>query len=170
MLALYLLAAHCVGDYVLQTRWQAAAKLTDSSHRMRHVWAYAVPFVPLVVWRTWGAPAGSWHAQRGVVFVVLLVVLHFWTDSRRFRSTVGDWLVWRGVPPERRAEELQDVRLRRLSAGEYHSADVLLLMRPTDEAAAVARLPANPWDALPMMIDQTLHLCQLAVLGGLLLS
>ena len=49
MLPLYLIAAHLVGDFVFQTRWQAAAKLTDRYARAAHVSTYLLAFVPVVV-------------------------------------------------------------------------------------------------------------------------
>lgn len=131
MIALYLLAAHLVGDFLLQTRWQAALKLTSARVRARHVAGYLIPFVVVLALLrpSWG------HA---VTFVCLLAVLHFLTDSRRFYSTPGEWIVW---------------AVRRYRYGWL-----------------VLRLEPNPWPAMPLMIDQSLHLVQIAVLGGLLLA
>jgi hypothetical protein len=128
VLALALLASHLVGDFVLQTRWQAAGKLDDRRLRLRHVLAYGapfyvwVPFSDVAPWRVWA-------------FLGLLGALHFLTDSRRFRSTVGDWIAWRLSEP---ADE-----------------------RPTGP-------PPNPWAPIPIMLDQSLHVVQLAALGWLL--
>lgn len=171
MIGLYLLAAHLVGDFVLQTRWQAAGKLADSSLRMRHVWAYAVPFMPIVAWRTWGDAAwSSWHTQRGVVFVSLLVLLHFLTDSRRFRSTLGDVVAWRfGGRASASAE-------RRLALAHVHDPAVGFDAATEQRVTALAGAPEpggfpppNPWTPIPILIDQTLHMAQLAVLGALFL-
>jgi hypothetical protein len=161
--ALYLLAAHMVGDYLLQTRWQAAAKFEDAWARTRHVLGYCVPFVPVAFY---AAPS----ARQAVVFLAALYVLHFLTDARRVRSTLGEVLAWRLLlPPSQKADELQEERLRVIQPGEYHSTPALLKVRPSDEQAARAKLPANPWPTIPLAVDQTLHLAQLAVLGGLLL-
>jgi hypothetical protein len=131
VIGLYLLAAHLVGDFLLQTRWQAAQKLVSARVRARHVAAYLIPFVVLLAYLrpSWG---------RAVAFVCLLAVLHFLTDSRRFTSTPGEWVVW---------------AVRRERYG--------LLVPPLDP---------NPWPAMPLMIDQSLHVVQIAVLGGLLLA
>lgn len=163
MIALYLLAAHMVGDFVLQTRWQAERKLGDACVRTVHVLVYSVPFVPIAFY-----VAPSWRAA--VSFLAGLYVLHFLTDSRRVRSTLGDWIAWQLTGPEGRADELERVELRKLTVGEYHSAPALLRFRPSPERAARAAVPPNPWTPVPILVDQTLHLCQIALLGGLLLT
>lgn len=163
MLALYLLAGHMLGDFVLADRWVSAEKLEDAVVRARHVALYCLPFVPLVVAVE---PHSVW---RPLAFLACLYVLHFLTDSRRFRATLGDWWRWRSMTGAERADELADERLRHLSAGEYHSAPTLLRIRPSNETARRLPVPPNPWPPIPILIDQTLHLCQLAVLGGVLL-
>lgn len=87
MLGLYLLATHLVGDVVLQTRWQAELKFKIAAYRARHVLTYSLVFVPIAV-----VYASS--AARAAAFTGLLALLHFATDSRRFRSTLGDVLEW----------------------------------------------------------------------------
>lgn len=131
MVALYLLAAHLVGDFVFQSRWQAVRKFDDRAYRARHVLSYVAAFVPvLLVVRPGWLPAGA--------FLLALAGLHFATDTRRFTSNVGDLVAWR-------------------------------FLRDEDRAGS-ASLPANPWPTLPLAFDQTLHVVQLAVLGGLFLS
>lgn len=146
MIALYLLAAHLVGDFVLQTRWQAAGKAGWTTEavelRARHVLAYCVPFVPLAIIY---AP----DTRRALGFMAWLYVLHFLTDSRRFASTVGDWVSWTFTG----AGETYDV-------GERHGEAI----------EGCPRLLPNPWTPIPILIDQTLHVCQIALLGGLLLT
>lgn len=128
MIALYLLAAHLVGDFLFQTRWQAARKLDDAATRLRHVSTYTLAFIPVVL-------ASGADARHAGGFLAWTFVLHFVTDSRRFHSTIGDWVTWN---VERKTRGL--------------------------------RLDPNPWQPLPILIDQSLHVAQLAVLGGLWLS
>lgn len=77
--------------------------------------------------------------------MVLLFALHLFTDSRRFRSTLGDVIAWRYGPGRHERsdpEGFADWKLRPLGP--------------------------NPWEPLPILIDQTLHVVQLAALGWLL--
>lgn len=136
MIALYLLAAHLVGDYVLATRWQAARKLTEWRIRLDHCIGYTIPFV--VVALVVGDDYLAWYAFPAAIFVA-----HFLTDSRRFHSSIGDWVGW----------YFRHEHAERDGLGNYRWP----------------RLPANPWEPLPLMIDQTLHVVQIAVLAGLLL-
>lgn len=143
MVALYLLASHLVGDFILQTRWQAVRKFDDRAYRARHVLSYVAAFVPvLLVVRSGWLQAGG--------FLAALAALHFATDSRRFHSNVGDVVGWylAGRPKQK---EWQDW------GGRVQELEV-------------THLPANPWPTLPLALDQTLHVAQLALLGGLFLS
>jgi hypothetical protein len=148
MLPLYLLAAHMVGDFALQNRWQAEQKLDDPRIRSMHVLTYTLAFVPVAA--VSGAP---W--QEVVTFLGLLAGLHFLTDSRRFRVTLGDLAEWRTrTTPERQRE------WRALTG-----------RTPIDDSEAWHRWPPpNPWPATPLALDQTLHVLQVAVLGGWLLA
>lgn len=74
---LTLLAAHMVGDYVLQTDQQARTKLADWRPRAVHVSTYTLAFLPAV----WGRP---WDVV--LTFLALVWVTHFITDSRRWAS------------------------------------------------------------------------------------
>lgn len=153
MLGLYLLAAHLVGDFVLQTRWPAAGKfappgVVDSlepfSLRLRHVTTYCLPFIPIAV--VYSKPSGWW-----LVFLAWLFVLHFLTDRQRFTSSPGDWFAWHllgadPTPPEKRG---------------VHAA----MGADTKQFD----MPPNPWAPLPIVLDQTLHIVQIAVLAALLL-
>lgn len=159
MIGLYLLAAHMVGDFVLQTRWQAAGKFDDYRLRARHVAVYCLPFIPIAAWRTisghdgagWhGAHAGAWAFA---AFMLWLAVLHFVTDSRRFHSTLGDFIAWRFESVRR-----YDVTGEMPDVGGY---------RPR---FAYGRMAPSPWPPLPILLDQSLHAVQLAILGGLFLS
>lgn len=163
MIALYLLAAHLVGDFVLQTRWQAAGKFTDRALRTRHVAVYCLPFVPVAVWRI------GWQA---FPFLLSLYVLHWLTDSRRFRSTLGDWVGWRcrpfitrisvPDPAHRPGERIQiGSGVAKILAVEPEGSGWDYLVR--------LELEPNPWSPMPILIDQALHVAQLALLGGLFL-
>lgn len=165
MLGLALIASHLVGDFVFQTRWQAAGKLARRDLRAQHVFFYGVAFVPVVVWRIFAAHVGL----RGSLFFLLLIVLHYATDSRRFRSTLGDWIGWRLMPLEDRADEVATVRVQNVHLPEpLVSGPMAVTTRPSLEAMRRARVPANPWEPIPLLIDQSLHLVQLALLGFLL--
>lgn len=166
MIGLYLIAAHLAGDFLFQNRWQAALKLESRRMREQHVIGYAVPFVPLAIIYGNGV-----YGSAG--FMLWLVILHFATDSRRFRSTLGDVVQWQVD--------------RRRAPGEVRRAWVTYLYGPSDhyptlalgERMAAAKdiagrtlwfPPPNPWPPTPLMVDQTLHLIQLAVLGAIFLT
>jgi Protein of unknown function (DUF3307) len=139
-LVLYLLAAHLVGDFLLQTRWQAVGKFGWTPEaiwlRGKHVFVYGACFVIALV------PAAD-HLGN-LAFLASLMLLHFLTDSRRFTSTVGDWIAWNLMwAPREPSGYRPDPRVR--------------------------PLPPNPWPSLPLAIDQTLHIVQIAVLAGLFL-
>jgi hypothetical protein len=152
VIALALLASHLVGDFVLQTRWQANGKLTDWRLRTRHVVAYGapfyvwVPFLDIAAWRVW-------------TFLGLLLVLHFLTDSRRFHSTLGDVYGWRQMPKADRNAEWQEYVI--VDEDDYANP------QPVPDEWLDWPTP-NPWLSLPLMIDQTLHVVQLALLALLL--
>lgn len=157
MIALYLLAAHLVGDFLLQNRWQAVGKLTDRWLRVQHVIGYLIPFCGLVAY----VHPALWRAA---AFLGALAVVHYLTDSRRFYSTLGDVIQWRldhlTDPVALKREWLEYVVGRAESAG----------LRAVDVSDEAVKWPTpNPWPATPLMIDQTLHIVQLAILGGLLL-
>lgn len=156
MIALYLLAAHMVGDYILQSRHQATLKLTDRLVRAGHVFTYSLCFVPIAF--VYASPG------RAVGFLVWLFVLHFATDSRRFRSTLGDVIAWRigpvGMTVKPKDLWRRDIWLGRLDMPE---SDV------TEMPSTMRWPPPNEWAPMSILIDQTLHVVQLAVLAGLFL-
>lgn len=167
MIGLYLLAAHLVGDFVLQTRWQAAGKFTDPWLRFRHVLAYSVPFYPIAV-----IEADGW---RSVGFMAALLFLHALTDSRRFLSTLGDCIGWYAMPTDDRLGRVtlndprtmrDGTRVRITTTGQSGRA----LYEDRGDLVILLDLPPNPWTPIPILIDQTLHVCQLALLGGLFLT
>lgn len=168
MIALYLLAAHMVGDFVLQTRWQAAGKFTDRGLRFRHCVGYTVPFIVLAL--IVGNGPLAWYA-----FPVAVFALHYLTDSRRFLSTIGDWVGWR-------QERVREVAV--LDPTAYQRGDRVTILGASGRVVGqrkkldglgpyleIARdLPPNPWPPIAILIDQTLHVCQLALLAGLFLT
>jgi hypothetical protein len=74
-----LIAAHMVGDYILQTDGMAKKKLTDERVRFWHVVTYCVPFFILL---EICGPSGA----RGLAFLASLFIGHFVIDSRRWAS------------------------------------------------------------------------------------
>lgn len=141
MLPLYLLACHMVGDFLFQSRWQSDRKRDSHKELALHVATYTLAFVPLIALR-W---PGGWDAA---LFLVWLAAFHLITDERRYVMTLGDVVEW---------------ALRR----EFREARYKARWSVTPKRL---RLKPNPWPAMPLMIDQTLHVVQLAVLGGLFLS
>jgi hypothetical protein len=147
MLPFYLLVAHLVGDYLLQTRWQAVGKFGWGREalglRYRHCLGYTAAFVAVLAacqmpfWNTLG-------------FSACLFVLHFATDAQRFSVTPGEWFVW--------------------AIGRAHPMS--LELRPGPEAwqrKVFGRLEKNPWAPIGLAIDQTLHLAQIALLAAVYL-
>jgi hypothetical protein len=141
MTALVLLACHLVGDFIFQTRWQSAHKLDDWRYRARHVATYALAFLPVVFIAD--------NAYNLPLFFFGLVALHFLTDSRRFYSTLGDVLVWPTFPVEERRRQWMETKGMHIGK-------------------TMEDMPPNPWPPLFIVIDQTLHIAQLAILGWLL--
>ncbi len=143
MIVLWLLVAHLVGDYLLQTRWQAVEKFgwtrRAMQYRTRHVAAYCVPFIPISI------VYGGFHLWIDW-FLVDLALWHWLTDAQRFTRTPGEWLVWR-------------VRAPRVAV------DRIPMTGDPREP-----LPPNPWPTIGLAIDQTLHLVQIAVLASIFLT
>lgn len=82
MIALYLISAHMAGDYLFQTHWMAAGKLGSWWPRFIHVLVYTACFIPVALAEGSGA--------RAAAFLGALYVLHFLTDSHRWR-TANPW-------------------------------------------------------------------------------
>lgn len=139
VIVLSLLAAHMLGDFVFQTRWQAELKFTDRGMRAKHVATYAIPFIPIAV-------AYAPSLWRCIAFISGLMLLHYITDSRRLYSNFGDWLVWQFI----QEDEPMSSRVQ-IAPGIWH-----------------VPLPPSQWGPLPMLVDQTLHICQIAALVWLL--
>lgn len=77
--ALTLLAAHMVGDYILQTHHQAIHKLTSPLVRAAHVTTYTLCFIP-------SAWLAGLSLSMAALFLALVWVTHFIVDSRRWAS------------------------------------------------------------------------------------
>lgn len=83
LLPLDILAAHLAGDFLLQSDWMAANKLRCWRARALHVATYAAAFLPVL--------ALHWPGLgRALLFLGLLALSHFLTDSRRW-STGENW-------------------------------------------------------------------------------
>jgi hypothetical protein len=74
-----LIAAHMVGDYILQTDGMAKKKLTNDRVRFWHVMSYCIPFFILL--EICGPSGGRWLA-----FMASLFIGHYLIDSRRWAS------------------------------------------------------------------------------------
>ena len=78
------LVAHMVGDYLLQTDWQARHKrggLTDRAARrplVTHVVTYTLAFVPAFVWI-----AGELDPGRAILAALLVFIPHLVIDDGR---------------------------------------------------------------------------------------
>lgn len=72
---LFILTAHLVGDFILQTDWMASQKLERPSVRFAHVLVYHLPFIGLVLFFS---PLDT------LLFILASVVAHFVIDSRRW--------------------------------------------------------------------------------------
>ncbi len=87
---LALLASHLVGDFLVQTEWQAINKrggLIDASSRralIAHLFAYMATFVPVLVWI--GIRTSPWRA---VAVAAVVAVPHLLLDDGHF---VRFWL------------------------------------------------------------------------------
>lgn len=77
MLIIDLLAAHMVGDFILQTDYEARYKLDNWRVRMQHVSKYCLPF---------GFALLDTPLPRAAAFLMGLWISHFVVDSRRWVS------------------------------------------------------------------------------------
>jgi hypothetical protein len=82
VLALDLIAAHLVGDFLLQTRWMALNKLEHWQPRLVHVLVYSLPFVLVL-------SVDHVALGRAALFLGLNFAAHFVIDSRRWAS--AEW-------------------------------------------------------------------------------
>lgn len=172
MIALYLLASHLVGDFIFQTRWQAVSKFTDRRARLIHCTTYGAAFAPVLAYYGDTRLNGLLIGPRALGFMVGLVVLHFVTDSRRFRSTLGDVVQWKldyRRDPRACAETWLEQEIRDALARGPESSGWIGLARERVLEIDTSWPPPNPWPACPLMIDQTLHIVEIAVLAAVFL-
>lgn len=54
------LAAHVIGDYLIQSDWMAQEKLRKSSVALLHGLTYGIPFIPVVVTLDTRWPVAAW--------------------------------------------------------------------------------------------------------------
>ncbi len=80
---LTLLAAHMVGDYILQSDRVAKTKLTDVGIRVWHVSLYTLCFIPSVL-------LAHFPLMPACLFLLAVWITHFVVDSRRWASG-KDW-------------------------------------------------------------------------------
>lgn len=160
MIAFYLFAAHMIGDFILQNRRQATLKFTDPVVRGCHVFTYTWPFIPIAI-----VYSSSWWMA--AIFMVALAELHFLTDSRRFLSTLGDVIAWRYFPLRWNDEGgyTRDEWRKLIWHQRLHSGDSAVTEMPD----TMRWPPPNEWPSMPILIDQTLHIVQIAVLAGIFL-
>lgn len=76
-----LLAAHMVGDYILQTNKEAIFKTKDLKILHDHCIKYTASFVPFLL---------LGRDKNKLAFLCLVYLTHFLTDSRRWASG-EDW-------------------------------------------------------------------------------
>jgi TRAP-type uncharacterized transport system fused permease subunit len=79
-MTLYALAAHAVGDFLLQPTWMGENKLDSRAIRALHVVVYTVAFVPVVI-------ASKWTKRQSVTFLGIVATTHFAIDSDRWSDT-----------------------------------------------------------------------------------
>lgn len=77
-LPLSLAACHMLGDFVFQTDWMAARKLTNWKVRAIHVLVYSATFLPVLLF--------YYNAWAALLFFLALILTHFVLDSRRWVS------------------------------------------------------------------------------------
>ena len=175
MLSIWLIALHMLGDYVLQTPYMAANKFKSAAVRSVHVLLYSLPLGLFAgVWvRLHGLPV--WHSA---AFFVGLYVTHWITDMRRWCS--DDPL----SPQEREAVKTAQAMM---DMTQHDRTELMVSLSPLqkrlvqrfweemvfdadgrNKASLTQRYKLMPWCAKPIMVDQTTHMLQLAVLSLLL--
>jgi hypothetical protein len=163
VVALYLIAAHLVGDFIVQDRWRATLKFTDTSALWVHSFWYTLSVAV-------AAMLSGTDAWKYAAFVFAVFTSHLVIDSRRYRSTFGDVVQWR-------LGARRDPQDAIAAWGDYliqqdglHAEHENTRLTGRDSIDPLRWPPPNPWPPTVIMIDQTLHLTVLAVLGGLLLT
>ena len=102
---LWIILAHWIADFVLQTNWQASNKSKSSVALTCHVSVYTVTMVLLVFWTIPGGPGTSEGSARLYLFAAITFGAHFITDaitsritSRLFRGQLDtEGVIWSGT-------------------------------------------------------------------------
>jgi hypothetical protein len=118
-IAVVFFVCHEVGDYLLQTEWQAIHKprglgrdRTARRALLSHVAGYTAAFIPAFIW-LWGK-LGAWT----VVIAVLIAVPHLIQDDRR--------LLYAYIRSIKHTEPDKDVAITRLVDQGFHFVALFL--------------------------------------------
>ncbi len=79
MKSIDLLAAHMIGDYILQTNEEAVNKFTDFNQLFSHCIKYTMAFIPFLI-------VDKSSMDRKMLFGYLMLATHLLTDRRRWAS------------------------------------------------------------------------------------
>lgn len=77
--SLEILAAHGAGDFILQSQWMAANKLTNPLARLWHVVVYTACFIPTLAF-------SGLSVEQLLLTLLLIAGPHYVLDSRRWAS------------------------------------------------------------------------------------
>lgn len=95
-LVIYLLVAHYVSDFMLQTDEMALQKSTSNAWLSRHVAVYTVALLAAVllyngavIW--WSGPSAAFHLEDALVFAALNGAIHWITDWCTSRWSARLW-------------------------------------------------------------------------------
>ena len=166
MIALYLIAAHLTGDWLLQGKWMASEKYRSEAALYSHVMVYALCFVPILLW---SSDSGIYAK---LAFIWLLAALHAATDSHRSTSTLADTIGWQW----RRYRDPEGVRIAWVdhlygANAVYDGIDMGRRLRQArDITGRTLWFPPPDGSAgTPLAMDQSLHILQIAALAAIFL-
>ena len=73
--------AHGIGDYWVQTDWQAQFKSTNSVALVRHILTYSICFIPIsiILYKT-----GEISSMKALLLPIVVGLPHAWMDRRKF--------------------------------------------------------------------------------------
>lgn len=86
---IFLLAAHWLGDFVIQTHWQATNKSKNVVALLKHIGTYTLVFAAasyLLLWGDLGIPL-----QTITIFIAVNALAHFVTDYFTSKMTAKLW-------------------------------------------------------------------------------
>lgn len=84
---IFLLAAHFVGDFLLQSDWMALNKSKSNLALSAHCWTYS--FCLMVA----GTVLGMGSGGKVLAFFAMIFATHWWTDYFSSRATSKLWFV-----------------------------------------------------------------------------